>query len=198
MSLGSAQVAVTGAYACKRCSTRFDLPPKRRKPGRGVYCSLACKRANHVGETNPNYRGNHDRICVGCGVTYHNRRAKNRRYCSMPCYQGSVEALEHNRRVAGMGGRGARTDANHAEIVIALRQVGASVYDASPMGKGFPDLIVGFRGVNYLIEIKNPLSYYGRHGLNKLQEAFVAQWQGKVSVIRTVGEALSAIGAVVH
>ena len=48
----------------------------------------------------------------------------------------------------------ARTDANHAAVVRALRQVGASVLDLSRVGQGCPDLLVGYQGKNFLVEVK--------------------------------------------
>jgi hypothetical protein len=91
--------------------------------------------------------------------------------------------------------RGCRQDANQSDIVEALRKVGASVYDASPMGNGFPDLIIGFRKKNYLLEVKNPASGYGRSKLAGQQAAFHATWQGCAAVVRTAEEALQVIGA---
>lgn len=185
-------------FICKRCETVFYLPPKRRNnPSRGRYCSIVCKRLNHAGTSNPNYRGIIEITCAGCGKAFVSPRRKvTRRYCSLPCYLASAEALAHNKAVAGMGqNRGCRTDANHAEIVAAFRQAGASVYDASPMGKGFPDLIVGHHGKNHLVEIKNPQSSYGRAGLSKRQADFAATWAGApVMIIRTVEEGLKLIG----
>lgn len=42
-----------------------------------------------------------------------------------------------------------RTDGNQAEIVRALRSAGATVQTLHTVGKGCPDLVVGFRGNNY-------------------------------------------------
>ena len=39
-----------------------------------------------------------------------------------------------------------KTDANHADIVDALRRVGASVVSLASVGNGVPDLLVGFNG----------------------------------------------------
>ena len=79
-----------------------------------------------------------------------------------------------------------RSDENQAEIVSALRQAGASVELLSQVGKGCPDIIVGWRGVNLLMEIK------GEKGkLNELQESWFEGWNGQAVVVRTVDEALS-------
>ena len=47
-----------------------------------------------------------------------------------------------------------RVDANQPAIVRALRDIGASVQHLHMVGHGCPDILVGYRGVNYLMEIK--------------------------------------------
>ena len=86
-------------------------------------------------------------------------------------------------------GRNARVDINHNHIVDALRNVGASVVSLAPMGRGVPDLLVGFRGVNYLLEIKTE-----KGKLTADQTAFIATYCGRVHIVRTIDEAYSVIG----
>ena len=50
--------------------------------------------------------------------------------------------------------RAAKVDGNQAEIVSALRQVGAEVQSLASVGQGVPDLLVGFRSRNFLLECK--------------------------------------------
>lgn len=83
-----------------------------------------------------------------------------------------------------------KKDANHFEITTALQAVGASVYHLHKVGAGFPDVAVGFRKVNYLIEIKT-----SEGTLTKLQRRWMYEWKGTYHVVRTVEEALRAIGA---
>lgn len=75
-------------------------------------------------------------------------------------------------------------DGNHKEIADALIDVGASVTPKGPL-----DLLVGFRGVNYLFEVKT-----AKGKLRASQEAFLARWQGQAVVVRSVAEALAALG----
>jgi len=90
--------------------------------------------------------------------------------------------------------RGRRTDANQSAIVSALRAVGASVVDLSAVGKGCPDLLVGFRGRTYLLEVKNKA---GRNRLTADQDVFLAWWHGVPPVIvYNENDALTAIDAV--
>jgi len=83
-----------------------------------------------------------------------------------------------------------RVDANQAEIVDALRKVGATVLHLHEVGEGCPDIVAGFRGVNYLIEIK---TIKGK--INRMQREWHYLWRGQICVVRTVDEALEAIGA---
>ncbi len=49
-----------------------------------------------------------------------------------------------------------RVDANQAAIVAALRECGAVVHDTHELGKGFPDILVGWRGAWHPMEVKMP------------------------------------------
>lgn len=87
--------------------------------------------------------------------------------------------------------RAAKRDANEPAIIKALRAVGATVAQVSE--KGFPDLVVGYRGATHLIEVKMP----GK-GLTPDQEKWIQEWRGsKVHVVETPLRALAAIGAAV-
>ena len=86
-----------------------------------------------------------------------------------------------------------RVDANQAEIVADLRKVGASVLLLHEVGHGCPDLLVGFRGVNYLIEIKSSVFAV----LNPVQrEWHNSLWRGQVAIALTSEEALRIIGVI--
>lgn len=90
-----------------------------------------------------------------------------------------------------------KPDENQAEIVAALRGVGASVAITSQAGKGFPDLVVGFRGVNYLIEVIGPgkiRNYRKTGGLMPNQVEWHDAWRGQCAVAHNVEEALAIIG----
>ena len=92
--------------------------------------------------------------------------------------------------------RRAAVDANQSEIVAALRRVGASVVDLSAVGAGCPDLLAGYRGVNYFVEIKDGDKFKSQRKLTPAQVQFHDNWRGQICVVETVDEALRAIGAV--
>ena len=72
-----------------------------------------------------------------------------------------------------------KVDLNHTDVVKTLRSLGASVFDASKVGKGFPDIVVGYKNNTILVEIKS--------GENKkftpTQLKFMSEWKGS-SIIR--------------
>jgi Holliday junction resolvase len=84
-----------------------------------------------------------------------------------------------------------KRDGIHSQIVAAFRKMGLSVYDAAHAGKGFPDLVVGFSGSTYLVELKT-----GKALLSAGQVAFAEHWRGSpVVVLRSVTEAVDwAVG----
>lgn len=81
-----------------------------------------------------------------------------------------------------------RVDANQREIVAALRAIGCTVQDLHEVGRGCPDLLIGFKGVNYLAEVKS------EHGMmTGDEEAWHWEWMGQVAVIRTIEEAIACL-----
>ena len=82
-------------------------------------------------------------------------------------------------------------DANHAQIVKDLRKAGAEVESLAGIGLGVPDLLVSYRGVNYLLEVKREDGT-----LRVSQIEWMKRWRGQVDVVRSSQEALEAIGAV--
>lgn len=91
--------------------------------------------------------------------------------------------------------RAARIDDNQNEIVDALRGVGASVAITSMIGSGFPDIVVGYQGRNYLIEIKDGSKPPSKRKLTPDEQEFFDTWRGTVFVVNDINEALEIIGA---
>jgi len=84
----------------------------------------------------------------------------------------------------------ARRDANEPEIVKALEAIGASVVRLDI--KDGPDLLVGYRGRNILLEVKNP-EYRGRTGhVKDGQKSWHSSWPGQAAIIYSAEEAISA------
>lgn len=90
--------------------------------------------------------------------------------------------------------RAAKVDGNQGQIVEGLRSVGASVEPLHQVGKGVPDLLVGYRGQNHLLEVKDGSKRPSEQRLTPDQVKWHARWSGRVVVVRSLGEALEAIG----
>jgi hypothetical protein len=86
----------------------------------------------------------------------------------------------------------AKVDGNQGEIVAALRKLGATVQSLAALGKGCPDLLVGYAGRNYLLEIK-----IAGGKVRPDQADWHATWHGQVAVVTTWQEAAYACGAFV-
>lgn len=89
----------------------------------------------------------------------------------------------------------AKIDANQPEIVKALRKIGCTVEILSAVGKGCPDIIVGFRNVNVFMEIKDGAKPKSARKLTPDQVKWHEQWQGAVYVVESVDEAISVINS---
>ena len=90
--------------------------------------------------------------------------------------------------------RAAKVDANQAAIVGELRAVGASVQPLHTVGQGVPDLLVGFRGRNWLIEVKDGSKPPSERKLTPAQQDWHALWRGQVVTVKDGDEALRALG----
>jgi hypothetical protein len=81
-----------------------------------------------------------------------------------------------------------RVDANQQAIVEEFRGYGATVFIVSMLGNGFPDIVVGYRGKNYLFELKDGDKPPSQQKLTAPEKAFFQKWGGQVSVIKSLEE----------
>lgn len=84
-----------------------------------------------------------------------------------------------------------RVDANQVEIVKILRKFGCSVLILSSVGKGCPDILAGFKGQNYLIEIKDGKKPPSARKLTEHEQKFHDEWKGQVCIINSALDALA-------
>lgn len=89
--------------------------------------------------------------------------------------------------------RNAKSDANQPEIVAALRKAGATVQVLSAVGKGVPDLLVGYKNLNTLLELK-----VSGGKLTPQQKIWHGSWLGDVHVVYSAEEAVRVIKEVAH
>lgn len=86
--------------------------------------------------------------------------------------------------------RAARIDSNQNEIVKHLRDHGASVQILSMVGKGCPDILVGYTNAagirfNYVMEIKDGDKPPSQQKLTPDEEKWFEGWQGECSVVNS-------------
>ena len=96
--------------------------------------------------------------------------------------------------------RAANIDALQPEIVKAARSIGATVQTLAGVGKGCPDLVIGWQGRNYLVEVKSRENAR-RMGkgvpsatkLTELEQKWHDAWRGQVAIVETVEDLLSLL-----
>ena len=90
--------------------------------------------------------------------------------------------------------RRAKSDGNQAELVKQLRRIpNLSVAVTSRMGQGYPDIVVGFQGVNFMMEIKDPAQQPSRRKLTNDEEHFQRNWRGQYAVVSTIEDCIRVI-----
>jgi hypothetical protein len=89
--------------------------------------------------------------------------------------------------------RAARVDANQRAVVEALRAMGATVQLLHAVGKGCPDLLVGFAGRNVLLEVKDGNKRPSARALTPDEERFAATWRGQAAVVLGPAEAIDFV-----
>lgn len=79
-----------------------------------------------------------------------------------------------------------RQDSNQSEIVRFLEACACSVQVLSNVGNGLPDILVGVRGQNYLLEIKS--SEVAKH--TKKQLEFYEHWRGQWVRVNSINDVI--------
>lgn len=91
----------------------------------------------------------------------------------------------------------ARVDDNQKLIVEQLRKLGVSVAITSMIGKGFPDFICGYRGKNYMIELKDGSKPKSQKGLTMDEAKFHTAWKGQVDKCENLDEICKVLGIII-
>lgn len=90
--------------------------------------------------------------------------------------------------------RAAKVDANHESVVQALRSAGCSVQSLAALGNGCPDLLVGYKGMTLLFEVKDGTKPPSKRRLTPDQAEWIKAWTGgAVWLITSIPEALDAL-----
>lgn len=87
-----------------------------------------------------------------------------------------------------------KVDRNQKEIVDQLRQIpGVSVLLLHTVGKGCPDICVGYLGRNLLVEIKDELLPKSKKKLTDPELDFHKTWTGELMIAETFEQILGWI-----
>jgi hypothetical protein len=113
-----------------------------------------------------------------------------RAHGALPLAGGAVS--RYRRRPSG------HKDANHEAIVLELRQLGATVLETHALGDDAPDLVVGYRGITALVELKSGDRVLGRAHVTQRrkrerlerQRAYLDAWAGGLAFIAETTEAI--------
>lgn len=87
----------------------------------------------------------------------------------------------------------ARKDANHAEIVKVIRDMGAQVIDMSNLGGGIPDLLVAWKKKYCLVEIKDGAKPPSKQALTEDEKIFHEKWGGELKIVNSVDSAIKLV-----
>ena len=82
--------------------------------------------------------------------------------------------------------RAAKVDKNHGAIVDALRSLDFSVSSTAAIGQGFPDVVCGYGGRTFLVEIKDGSKPPSARNLTPDQIKFRDSWKGDYTVLESL------------
>lgn len=89
--------------------------------------------------------------------------------------------------------RVARVDVNQKQIVDGLRRYGASVLLTHQLKNCF-DVLVGYKGVNFIMEIKDPNKPPSQRKLTDGELEFKNKWKGGTyHIVETLEQAINII-----
>lgn len=89
-----------------------------------------------------------------------------------------------------------RPDDNQTEVVAGIRAIGATVAITSDVGDGFGDFVVGYRGENFIIELKDGSKPPSKRRLTPKEAEFHRMWRGQIDIANDLDEVLRIIGAI--
>lgn len=82
-------------------------------------------------------------------------------------------------------------DSNHVAVVEALRGIGCMVQSLTAVKSGCPDLLVGYHGRLFLLEVKDGALKPSARGLNELERAWHSAWAAfQVFTVESAADAI--------
>jgi hypothetical protein len=90
--------------------------------------------------------------------------------------------------------RAAKVDGNHRTIVAAFKALGCTVQSLAAVGKGVPDLLVAFAGLNHLVEIKDGSKRKSQRQFTKSQVVWASMWRAPRHLVESVEDVQRLVG----
>jgi len=87
-----------------------------------------------------------------------------------------------------------RVDSNQKQIVTHLRQLGITVLHLHTVGKGCPDILLGYKNQNFLVELKDGNKSASKKKLTEDEREFFLEWKGQVNKCESLEDILKIIG----
>ena len=92
--------------------------------------------------------------------------------------------------------KAAKIDENQPAIVGFFRSAGMSVAITSNSHDGFPDIVVGYKGVTVLVEIKDGSKAPSKRKLTPKQVEFHNDFTGALTVIESIDQAVVLVAKI--
>ena len=86
-----------------------------------------------------------------------------------------------------------QTDSNHTAVMDALRAAAMKPVSTASLGSGFPDIVVGFRGINVMLEVKDGAKFPSQRALTADEKTFHETWPGQICVVESPEAAVIAV-----
>ena len=91
--------------------------------------------------------------------------------------------------------RAAKVDGNHRSIVAAFRAHGCTVQSLAAVGKGVPDLLVAFAGLNHLVEVKDGRKAKSARKQTPAQVVWASTWRAPRHLVESVEDVQRLVDA---
>lgn len=90
-------------------------------------------------------------------------------------------------------GHKGRVDNNHKAVMDALRNAAMKPISLASVGDGCGDILVGFRGINVLLEVKDGEKPPSARELTAAEKEFESTWPGQYCIVLSPEEAVEAV-----
>ena len=87
----------------------------------------------------------------------------------------------------------ARVDKNQKQITKYLRDLGATVQPLHMVGRGVPDLLIGWKGKNILVELKDGSLVPSRRKLTDDEKEWHETWRGQAVIANSFDELIKIL-----